>query len=104
MKMNLGAAMLESWAEFGVKIESVQETDESLTVYISVPEHSDWINADGEEMAGMFLASRFKTVMIEMGFKRLTVKAKIRTGENWTKEMGKKEKTAMRRTIYGSQY
>lgn len=39
-----------------------------------------------------------------MGVKCPTVKAKIRPGEHWTKEMGKEAELNMRKMIYGSQY
>ena len=55
-------------------------------------------------MSGMRLAKRYKEMLIDMGVKRLTVKAKIRPGEHWTKEMGKEAELNMRKMIYGSQY
>ena len=57
-----------------------------------------------KEMCGMRLAKRYKEMLIDMGIKRLTVKAKIRFGEHWTKEMGKDTELNMRKMIYGSQY
>ena len=83
----LGEAVMITWAEYGLKIENTSETTESLVIYVSVPEHSYKRNAKGSEMAAMDLAKRFKTVMTEMGVKRLTVKARVRAGEYWTKEM-----------------
>lgn len=71
----LGEAVMITWAEYGLKIENTSETTESLVIYVSVPEHSCKRNAKGSEMAAMDLAKRFKTVMTEMGVKRLTVKA-----------------------------
>ena len=55
-------------------------------------------------MAAMDLAKRFKTVMTEMGVKRLTVKARVRAGEYWTKEMAGSANIEMRKNIFGSQY
>ena len=100
----LGEAMMMTWAKMGLKIENQIETQESLTIYISVPEFSDERNVYGEEMSGMRLAKRYKEMLIDMGVKRLTVKAKIRPGEHWTKEMGKEAELNMRKMIYGSQY
>lgn len=100
----LAEAMMMTWAKMGLKIENQIETQESLTIYISVPEFSDERNVRNEEMAGMRLAKRFKETLIDMGIKRLTVKAKIRFGEYWTKEMGKERELRIRKILYGSQY
>ena len=100
----LGEAMLMTWAKMGLKIENETETQESLTIYISVPEFSDERNIHNEEMSGMRLAKRYKEMLIDMGIKRLTVKARIRSGEYWTKEMGKEAELNMRKMLYGSQY
>ena len=43
-------------------------------------------------------------MLIDMGIKRLTVKAKIRPGEHWTKEMGQVAELNMRKKLYGIQY
>jgi len=51
------------------------------------------------------LAKRYKEMLIaDMGVKRLTVKAKIRSGEHWTKEMGQDAQLKARKMLYGSQY
>ena len=104
MTNGLGEAMMMTWAKMGLKIENEVETQESLTIYISVPEFSDERNVYGEEMSGMRLAKRFKETFIDMGVKRLTVKAKIRSGEHWTKEMGQVAELNMRKKLYGIQY
>lgn len=101
---DLGEAMMMTWAKMGLKIENQIETQESLTIYISVPEFSDERNVYGEEMSGMRLAKRYKEMLTEMGVKRLTVKAKIRSGEHWTKEMGQDAELKARKMLYGSQY
>lgn len=100
----LGEAMMMSMAKMGLRIENKTETQESITIYVSVPEFSDERNIRNEEMAGMRLAKRYKEMLIDMGIKRLTVKAKIRSGEHWTKEMGKEAELNMRKMLYGSQY
>ena len=100
----LAEAMMLTWAKMALKIENQIETQESLTIYISVPEFSDERNVRNEEMSGIRLAKRYKEMLIDMGIKRLTVKAKIRSGEHWTKEMGKDAELNMRKMIYGSQY
>lgn len=100
----LGEAMVMAMAGMGLKIENEIETQDSLTLYVSVPEYSYERNIHNEEMAGMRLAKRYKEMLIDMGVKRLTVKAKIRSGEHWTKEMGKEAELNMRKMLYGSQY
>lgn len=100
----LGEAMMMSMAKMGLRIENETETQESITIYVSVPEFSDERNIRNEEMAGMRLAKRYKEMLIDMGIKRLTVKAKIRSGEHWTKEVGKEAELNMRKMLYGSQY
>lgn len=100
----MGSVMMIVWAGLGLQIENTKENIESLEIWISVPEHSHHKNAKGEEMAGMNLAKRFKTTLVEMGVKRLTVKARIRAGEYWTEEMSQVAELEMQKTIYGSQY
>ena len=55
-------------------------------------------------LKGMRLARRYKETLMDMGVKRLTVKAKIRFGEHWTKEMEKEAEFNMCKRLYGSQY
>ena len=100
----LGEAMIITWSGMGLRIDNQIETQESLTIYISVPEFSDRKNVRNEEMSGIRLAKRFKETLIDMGIKRLIVKAKIRSGEYWTKEMGHDAELKMRKMLYGSQY
>lgn len=100
----IGEAMMITWAGFGLRIEGQNESDESLEIYISVPESSYHFNKNQEEMAGMLLAKRFKQVLTEMGVKRLTVKVRVRRGERWTKEMQEDAELNMRKELYGSQY
>lgn len=90
--------------ELGVTIEKTEECSESLTIFISVPEHSYRNNANGEEMSSAVLAKRIKTVFEGLGVKRLTVKYRVRAGELWTKELSDKAVLEMRKTIFGSQY
>ena len=102
MKM-LGETMLITWAGFGLFITKTDETQENLTIYISVPRTSYERNAYNEEMSGRFLAKRFKEAMNDMGLKRLTVKYKIRD-EIWTKEKRVEAELNMKKKIFGSQY
>lgn len=103
-KEMLRKVMLIEWARTGVKIDKEEETQESYTIYISVPEHSYRNMADGTEMSGKTLAKRFKDVLVEMGIKRLTIKARTIKGLNWTKDMGETAALNMRKKLYGSQY
>lgn len=56
----LSEVMMMTWAKMGLKIENQIETQESLTIYISVPEFSDERNVRNEEMSEMRLAKRYK--------------------------------------------
>ena len=71
---------------------------------MTVPETSYETNVDGKQMAGMYLAKRFKDTLVALGVKRLTVKANVRKGDRWTKEKSVDAELAMRKTIYKSQY
>ena len=92
------------WREFGLVIEREKESIEGLEVYISVPEDSYKINARGEKMCGMCLAKRFKQVLVEQGVKRLTVRARVRAGEEWTPEMAEQANIKARQEMFGSQW
>lgn len=100
----LGEGVTIAWAGFGVKTENIEETTESLTIYISVPETSDHRNVRDEMMAGDRLAKRFKEAMAEMGVKRLIVKYRIRKGDHWTDAKKEAAEIEMRKSIYGSQW
>lgn len=100
----IGSAIAITWAKFGLKIEKTIENQDMLEIYISVPERSFHQNASGEEMSGMTLAKRFKTTLVEMGVKRLTVKSRIRIGEVWTKELSDEAELNMRKQLFGSKY
>jgi hypothetical protein len=104
MSINMGNVVLLALTELGVRIENSLETQESLTLYISVPEHSYRLNADDEEMSGKALAKRVKEVLADMGVKRLILKYKTRSGEYWTKEMSEQALLAVRKKLFGSQY
>lgn len=99
----LGEAVLISLAGVGVMIDKVDEAQESLTIYISVPTSSYHRDAHGKEMAGDYLAKRVKQTLVEMGVKRLTVKYKIRN-EHWTKEKQNDAELNARKQFFGSQY
>lgn len=100
MKPYLAATILIVWKQLGLNVERINESEKSLEIYISVPEHSYRFNSKGEEMSGDVLARRFKTAMQEMGVKRLTVKSRTRIGEFWTEEMGKQTGIDTRKGLY----
>lgn len=100
----LGEAMMITWAWYGLRIEKENESVNSLEIYISVPERSYHLDVHNEEMAGIYLARRFKTALLDMGVKRLTVKSRVRKGEQWTETMAKDAEKQMKQAIYGSQW
>lgn len=99
----LGEAMYITWRGMGVIIDNFIETEENVSIYISVPKSSYRKNVTGIEMSGEFLAKRFKESLTEMGIKKLTVAFKIRN-ENWTKEKEEEATLKARKEIFGSQY
>lgn len=99
----LGEAVYIVWASFGVEIEKINESIDSLEIFISVPKSSHCNDVHGNEMAGDHLAKRFKDTMRDIGVKRLTVRYRIRN-EHWTEQMYKDAIVKARQTIYGSQW
>ena len=87
--MNEASIQYIVWREFWLVIEREKESIDGLEVYISVPEDTYKTDAHGEKMCGIFLAKRFKQVLVEEGVKRLTVRARVRAGEEWTPDMAK---------------
>ncbi len=72
--------------ECGLEIENVNS--ENNTVYISVPKTSDRKTIDGSDVAGIYLAKRFKEMFNSTGY---AVKYRIRD-EHWTSEMAMRAK------------
>jgi hypothetical protein len=99
----LGEAVYIVWASFGVEIEKINESIDSLEIFISVPKSSHYNDVHGNEMAGDHLAKRFKDTMKDIGVKRLTVRYRIRN-EHWTEQMYKDTIVKARQTIYESQW
>lgn len=52
----------------------------------------------------MLLAKRFKQVLVEEGVKRLTIRARVRAGEEWTLDMAKQANIKARQEMFGSQW
>lgn len=99
----LGEVVYIVWASFGVQIEKVNESVDSLEIFISVPKSSYQNDVHGKEMARDLLAKRFKDKMTGMGVKRLTVRYRVRD-EYWTEQMCKDADIRARQMIYGSQW
>ena len=102
--MNTASIQYIVWRELGLIIEKEKESIDGLEVYISVPEDTYKTDAHGEKMCGMFLAKRFKQVLIEEGVKRLTVRARVCAGEEWTPDMAKQANIRARQEMFGSQW
>ena len=99
----LGEAIYIVWMSLGVVIEKINESVDSLEIFISVPKSSYRNDVHGNEMAGDHLAKRFKDKTKDMGVKRLTVRYRVRD-EYWTEQMGKDAEVKVRQAIYGSQW
>lgn len=99
-----GKSIMIAMSGMGVTFDKQIETEDSLTFYISVPEHSYTVDVHGKEMAGNHLAFRFKETLIALGLKRLTVKAKVRKGEFWTENDRKDAELKCKKMLFGSQY
>lgn len=99
----LGEAAYIVWRSFGVEIDKINETVDSLEIFISVPKSSYQKDTNENEMAGDHLAKRFKDTMKGMGVKRLTVRYRVRN-EHWTEQMYKDAIVKAKQTIYGSQW
>lgn len=99
----LGEAIYIVWMSFGIVIEKINESVDSLELFISVPKSSYRNDVHGNEMAGDHLAKRFKDKMKAIGVKRLTVRYRIRN-EYWTEQMYKDAEIKARQMIYRSQW
>lgn len=99
----LGEAVYIVWASFGVVIEKINESVDTLEIFISVPKSSYHYDVHGKEMAGDVLAKRFKDKMKGMGVKRLTVRYRVRD-EYFTEQNSRDAEVKARQTIYGSQW
>lgn len=99
----LGESIYIAWMSFGIVIEKVNESVDSLEIFISVPKSSYLNDVHGNEMAGDHLAKRFNDKMKGIGVKRLTVRYRVRD-EYWTEQMYKDAEIKAKQTIYGSQW
>ena len=78
--------MLIGWASFGVKLDKVDDSGRPTVIYITVPEHSEEYDVNGDEMSGRHLAKRIKEILPESTNVEFIVKFKINKGQMWTKE------------------
>lgn len=85
----IAKSFLATWAEFGMEIDNFKGSMKFPTIYISVPESSEYLNKDGQQMAGEVLAKRIKELCNGMGRGNFNLKYRVRRGEHWTKQMGK---------------
>ena len=72
------------WVVYGLTPEKFVVIDpHNLDIYISVPEHSDFLNEDGTEIAGDYLAKEFNKMLKSRGIHNYTLKCSIRRGTRW---------------------
>ena len=101
---NLGRSIYIAWKQLGITIDHISETTCKTEIWISVPETSDEINVEGNQMAGMVLARRIKETLGEMGARNIVLKAKIRPGDHWTKEKSYAAGHEALVALYGKEY
>lgn len=102
--LGLGEAFYVSMASYGVTFDHVNETDDTLTIYISVPEHSDKQDVHNNEMAGDYLSKRVKTMLTDMGVINFILLSKTRIGEHWTEQMGTDKMNEIGKSLHKSQW
>lgn len=83
----LGNAMLITYAQMGVKIDRLEDTDDGIIFLFTVPKYSWEFDAHGKEMSGKHLASRVKETLEEMGMVFVDIRYGIRN-EHWDKTKG----------------
>ena len=83
----LGKAMLITYAQMGVKIDRLEDTDDGIIFLFTVPKTSWEWDYKCREMAGKHLATRVKNTLEEMGMVFADIRYGIRN-EHWSKEKG----------------
>lgn len=93
----MSKTMMIVWAGLGVEIEDAGPVHNSNAVYcyFSVPKSSFHVDANGKEMSGKHLASRFKATLEEMGIEFSDIRYRIRE-EYWTEEDRERAEKVMR--------
>ena len=96
----MNRALMIVWAGLGIEIEDAGPAGNSDAIYchFSVPKSSFHLGANGKEMSGKHLASRFKTTLEEMGLEFSDIRYRIRE-EHWTEDDGKCAEDAMRENL-----
>lgn len=84
----LGQAMLITFAELGVRIDKLDNTDKGIVLLFTVPKNSYHKNVDNIEMSGKNLASIMKHKLEGMGIVFADCRCKIRD-EYWDEEKSK---------------
>ena len=80
----IGQAMLLTYAEMGIQIDKMEDTDDGIILLFTVPKSSWEYGHEGKEMAGKHLASRVKHTLEEMGMVFSDIRYHIRD-EHWDK-------------------
>lgn len=83
----LGNAMLVTYAQMGVKIDRLEDTDDGIIFLFTVPKSSWEFDVHGKEMSGKHLASRVKETLEDMGMIFADIRYGIRN-EHWDKTKG----------------
>jgi hypothetical protein len=92
--VSLGKAMLITYAQMGVKIDRLEDTDDGIIFLFTVPKTSWEFDAKGKEMSGKHLASRVKHTLEDMGMVFVDIRYGIRN-EHWDKAKGDAAKNEM---------
>ena len=82
----MGKAMVIAYAQLGVQIDRLENTDSGIVMFFSVPRDAYDKKVYNIENYGKYLAQRVKHTLEEMGTKFAICRYKIRD-EYWTKEM-----------------
>ena len=89
----LAQAMLVTYAQMGVQIDRLEDTDDGIIFLFTVPKTSWEFDANGEEMSGKHLATRVRDTLKEMGMVFADIRYGIRR-EHWDKAKGDAAKNA----------
>lgn len=94
----LGKAMLITYAQMGVQIDRLEDTDDGIIFLFTVPKTSWEFDANGKEMSGKHLATRVRDTLKEMGMVFADIRYGIRN-ERWDKAKGDAAKDKMLKDI-----
>lgn len=97
----LGKAILIAYAHLGIQIDNIEESDDTVIIFISVPKDADLTmerDTQGNVMAGHHLAKTINKKLIEMGITNIKVKYRIRE-ELWTKSKALVAESEMKKEL-----